>query len=300
MQYKKQSSGKRRYQSRRSADINKKDDKKTAKRMSFEKRTFIQSVVSAAILVYCIGISYSNTAVVQKEFIAHSVNITANKSEARGYLNTVKRLTQKGADYAKKGVDRIADLCTPKAQDKSDKALTALAMKDDNAEKKDNKNTDKEPHADTDVTDKTQQSQTAQAAQPNDYANTLTVPIKGKITSGYGDRIHPVSGESTQHMGVDIAADYGTVVTACKKGFVTEAGYDSNLGNYVKIDHGGGIVTVYGHLSEISVKPGEYADKSIKIGCVGQTGVATGPHLHLEIRVNGKCQNPADYIEGIL
>ena len=300
MQYKKQSSGTRHYQSRRSSDISKKDNKKTAKKMSFEKKTLIRSVASAAILVYCIGVSYSNTAVVQKEFIAHSVNITASKSEVLGYLGIIKKLSKKGTGYAKKGVDRIADLCTPKAQDKSDKALTALAMKDDGSAKSDNKTADKTTQTDTGVPDKTQTEQTVQQAQTDDYANTLTVPIKGKITSGYGDRIHPVSGESAQHMGVDIAAAYGTVVTACKKGFVTEAGYDSSLGNYVKIDHGGGIVTVYGHLSEISVKPGEYADKSIKIGCVGQTGVATGPHLHLEIRVNGKCQNPADYIEGIV
>lgn len=121
-------------------------------------------------------------------------------------------------------------------------------------------------------------------------------PISGVITSRYGHRSSPGGIGSTNHKGMDISAKAGTTIKAAATGTVKFAGYKGSLGNLVIIESEKGIETYYGHCSKIYVKKGQKVTAGDKIAAVGQTGAATGPHLHLEIHVNGKVINPQKYL----
>lgn len=117
-----------------------------------------------------------------------------------------------------------------------------------------------------------------------------------RVTSNYGYRTHPIYKTRRFHEGVDLAAPVGRSVHAYTSGTVTFAGRTGGLGLAVYISHGNGLETRYGHLSKINVKKGQKLATGDRIGSVGNTGVSTGPHLHFEVRKNGKAQNPWDYI----
>lgn len=117
-----------------------------------------------------------------------------------------------------------------------------------------------------------------------------------RITSNYGWRTHPIYKTKSFHEGVDLAAPAGRPVYAYTSGTVSFAGRTGGLGLAVYINHGNGLETRYGHLSKIDVKQGQKVSTGAKIGAVGNTGVSTGPHLHFEVRKNGKTQNPWNYI----
>jgi bla regulator protein BlaR1 len=121
-------------------------------------------------------------------------------------------------------------------------------------------------------------------------------PANGKITSPFGKRIHPLNNTETTHYGVDIEANYGDCVISSLPGTVTDTGFDQNLGNYVKVKHNDSMETVYGHMSEILVKKDEVVDSNTRIGSAGATGAATGPHVHLEVRIDGQCVDPEIYL----
>ena len=121
-------------------------------------------------------------------------------------------------------------------------------------------------------------------------------PSSHKVTSGFGKRSAPTKGASTNHQGIDISAPTGTKVVSAAKGEVVIAKYSYSAGNYVMIDHGSGVFTVYMHLSKISVKLGEEVSQGAKVGEVGSTGYATGPHLHFGVRKNGSYVNPLTYV----
>jgi murein DD-endopeptidase MepM/ murein hydrolase activator NlpD len=97
------------------------------------------------------------------------------------------------------------------------------------------------------------------------------------------------------HEGLDIGASTGTEILAADSGMVSFAGWNGGYGYLVKIDHGGGKETRYGHMSKIACKVGQTVTKGDVIGYVGSTGVSTGPHLHFEVRINGVAKNPLDY-----
>ncbi len=121
-------------------------------------------------------------------------------------------------------------------------------------------------------------------------------PVKGFITDGFGYRIDPFTGKRAFHKGIDISAKRGTPVIAPADGIVTMAGKTKGYGNFVVINHQNNIETRYGHLRDIFVKKGQMVKRGDVIGTVGNTGRSTGPHLHFEIRVNGKAVNPKNYI----
>ena len=135
-------------------------------------------------------------------------------------------------------------------------------------------------------------------AKNNNSNNSIfTVkPISGVITSRYGHRSSPGGIGSTNHKGMDISAKSGTTIKAAATGTVKFAGYKGSLGNLVIIESEKGIETYYGHCSKIYVKKGQKVTAGDKIAAVGQTSAATGPHLHLEIHVNGKVINPQKYL----
>ena len=127
-------------------------------------------------------------------------------------------------------------------------------------------------------------------------------PILGPINSGFGERQDPVLGIGTGefHKGIDIGSPNGTPVHAPAAGRVLKAGLGTGYGNEIELDHGNGIVTVYGHLSGFNVTTGQQVVKGEVIGFVGHTGRVTGPHLHYEVQVRGTAVNPHKYLRSTM
>jgi murein DD-endopeptidase MepM/ murein hydrolase activator NlpD len=121
-------------------------------------------------------------------------------------------------------------------------------------------------------------------------------PTDGWLSSGFGMRIHPILKTTRLHAGVDLAAPTGTPVIASRGGTVTFVGWMSGYGQTVMVYHGGGVATLYAHLSSFSVSQGTNIAQGGQLGGVGMTGTATGPHLHFEVRISGVPQNPCGYI----
>ena len=117
-------------------------------------------------------------------------------------------------------------------------------------------------------------------------------PAAGYVSSPYGLRFNGTE----FHQGIDIAADMGTPIVATADGVVTAAGWNGGYGNMVDVDHGGGIVTRYGHASAVAVTVGQQVRRGEVIAYVGSTGRSTGPHVHYEVRVDGQPVNPAGYL----
>lgn len=118
-----------------------------------------------------------------------------------------------------------------------------------------------------------------------------------RISSPYGTRVHPITGKIRTHAGIDIDAAHGTNVFAAESGTVLVAGWNSGgYGNYVVIDHGGGISTLYAHCSSLSVSSGQKVSKGQVIAKCGSTGLSTGPHVHFEVLRNGSHTNPMAYL----
>lgn len=121
-------------------------------------------------------------------------------------------------------------------------------------------------------------------------------PVEGPVGSSFGEREDPINGDGAFHAGIDIDAPYGTPVRAAGDGEVTEANFGSGYGREIVIDHGHDLLTLYGHLSAIAVVPGQHVTRGQVIGYVGQSGRATGPHLHYEVRVHKVPVNPHKYL----
>lgn len=128
------------------------------------------------------------------------------------------------------------------------------------------------------------------------YSGKMIMPASGRYTGQFGMRNHPILRKRKMHNGVDIAAPSRSTIKAAAAGSVMTVGWISGYGNTVTIDHGSGISTLYAHCSSIYVKAGQYVEAGQRIAAVGATGLATGPHLHFEVRVNGKPVNPRNYL----
>ncbi|MDR0569190.1 MAG: M23 family metallopeptidase [Spirochaetaceae bacterium] len=123
-------------------------------------------------------------------------------------------------------------------------------------------------------------------------------PVRGRITSNYGYRVSPFTGQGRQfHSGMDIAVPMGTPIKAAMSGRVAIAGYDNTYGNYVVISHHSGYRTLYGHMKIIRTKAGAYVETGERIGDAGSTGLSTGPHLHFTVYKNGVTVNPRQLLK---
>jgi murein DD-endopeptidase MepM/ murein hydrolase activator NlpD len=124
-------------------------------------------------------------------------------------------------------------------------------------------------------------------------------PVKtAEFTSGYGTRTDPFRGGAARHQGIDLAAPVGTPIYATADGTISEAGYNrGGYGNLIKVDHGRGIETRYGHLSAVLVRPGQRITRGQVIGRMGSTGRSTGSHLHYEVRIDGRAVNPIPFMK---
>lgn len=121
-------------------------------------------------------------------------------------------------------------------------------------------------------------------------------PASSRITSKFGSRTSPTAGASSNHKGIDIGAPTGSDIVAAAAGEVVISTYSYSAGNYVMINHGGGVYTVYMHASKLLCKVGETVKQGQVIAKVGSTGYSTGPHLHFGVRLNGTYVNPSQYV----
>jgi murein DD-endopeptidase MepM/ murein hydrolase activator NlpD len=131
---------------------------------------------------------------------------------------------------------------------------------------------------------------------PPRHSGGLSRPTGGSITSRFGMRFHPILHYTRMHSGIDFGGGYGAAVYSAAGGTVISAGSKGSYGSTVVIDHGGGISTVYGHLSRISVSTGQTISAHHRVGSIGSSGLSTGPHLHFEVRINGHAVNPLGYL----
>ncbi|MFV1963547.1 MAG: M23 family metallopeptidase, partial [Acidimicrobiia bacterium] len=122
---------------------------------------------------------------------------------------------------------------------------------------------------------------------PPQRSGRLLRPVPGVIESGFGPRVHPITGKTRMHTGLDMHGDAGTPILAAEDGKVIFSGIKGGYGKAIMIDHGGGMVTLYAHQSKLLVKEGQRVVAGDVIGLIGSTGLSTGPHLHFEVRING-------------
>ena len=132
----------------------------------------------------------------------------------------------------------------------------------------------------------------ANADRPAPVQSGLMMPVAGRITSYFGYRYHPILHFTRFHAGLDIGASWGSPIVAAADGQVAAAGWAGGYGREVRIAHAGGLMTLYGHMSEIVAQPGSYVRAGQLIGYVGSSGLSTGPHVHFEVRQNGTPVNP--------
>ena len=189
----------------------------------------------------------------------------------------IKSVESKIADAKEEVSDYAKDL---KAQEDSIKAIEAEIKRQEEAAKK-----------------KAEASgQTYKTKNIGDIKFVWPCPASGRITSKFGSRTSPTKGASSDHKGIDIGAATGTNIVAAAAGEVVVSTYSYSAGNYVMLNHGGGVYTVYMHASKLLCKVGETVKQGQVIAKVGSTGYSTGPHLHFGIRVNGTYVNPSQYV----
>lgn len=144
--------------------------------------------------------------------------------------------------------------------------------------------------------DDNSENDNGETEQPTTAAFTWPCPSSRRVTSDYGPRESPTAGASSNHKGIDIGAAYGADIVAAADGTVVFAGYSNSAGNYVTVNHGGGLYTVYMHCSSLVVSKGEKVSRGQVIAKVGSTGISTGNHLHFGVSLNGSYVNPWNYL----
>lgn len=141
------------------------------------------------------------------------------------------------------------------------------------------------------------EAENAQARVYNGGMFAWPCPGYKRISDEYGNRIHPILGTQQFHNGLDMAASSGTPILAAYDGDVVAAAYSSSMGNYIMINHGSGLYTIYMHCSALYVSKGQSVSKGQNIAAVGSTGRSTGPHLHFSVRLNGGYVSPWNYLK---
>lgn len=129
------------------------------------------------------------------------------------------------------------------------------------------------------------------------FLPTLSPIVDGWYSSNFGYRVDPFTGSQSFHEGIDFPADTGTPIAAAASGKVVEAGFHTQYGNILEIDHGNGLVSRYAHAARLLVQDGDLVVRGQRVATVGSTGRSTGPHLHFEVRLNGVPQNPVRFLQ---
>ena len=260
-------------------------EKSTKKsKMSFEKKTVLQSlasimVLTSAFFVCRFDFPYSKNF---KNYIKRSLNVSTDVKEVKNFASyAIKKSGLDNIDFIKNIDDKLNE-----NKENGESVLNesnALAAPEENFSKEEIKSE-------------------APSEAPSEVPSENTMPAfrnptEGKISSVFGERIHPVTGESGNvHTGIDIAGVLNQTVISAAKGRVVKTGEDDANGKYIVIEHTGGYTTAYAHLNQICVVDGEWVDDNTKIGLMGSSGVSTGVHLHFEIKKDGERLNPEDFV----
>lgn len=243
---------------------------KTKNKISFEKKILLQFVSCIIIFAVCFGVSKSDSPAFlkAKEFIAKSLDETMDFKKAFTYIsNTFVNLTNELPSIVVKPTDEVVPVSEPDMEE--EKPIVTNTV-------------------------------TAKAAENEIDLNPPIVyfkmPYTGELTSEFGAREHPILAEASNHRGVDVAGNKGDTVISAAPGIVTKTGWDDTYGNYVYVKHNDRYKTFYAHLSKVCVVTDEIVDDNTKIGEIGAEGLATGPHLHFEIREDEKPIDPCIYL----
>lgn len=249
------------------------------------------------------------------EFLNAAEYIAQIESYDRQKLNEYQATVESIANMEAQLEQDYADLKTLKSTVESEKAAVAAMMKQKETElagiQNDISNTQDEAafyEAEIQAQEemiaaikRAEAEKAAAGAANNPYtggAFTWPCPSSTRITSEYGPRESPTSGASFNHKGIDIGAAGGADIVAAADGTVKAATYSSSAGNYVMIDHGGGLYTVYMHASSLNVSAGQTVSAGQVIAKVGSTGISTGNHLHFGVSLNGSYVSPWNYLGG--
>jgi len=262
---------------------------RSPKKAETEKVIALQSGVCAVLLAAGVLVSYIGGNSVSGRYIKEVLYKSNTLSDWKAVFSPAMQLAKTGGQKTLLVINGGAGYLSEKLNFKfkaetSEASVKARADKTAAKQKKSEKTVEK---VEKEV--KTSDDQTEETV-------VFKVPTYGEITSEFGSRIHPVSGSTLTHTGIDIAAPMGQTVISAAKGRVSATGSDNANGNYVVVEHSGGYTTVYAHLSKISVSSDEWVDDNTKIGEVGSSGISTGPHLHFEVKMNNESVNPENYI----
>ena len=249
-------------------------------------RNLEEHYMSAREDVETIKRSYEDAQLQQEEL---SRELDTKKTELDGMIDAATQLMlsiDEQSDNAKAEYDAIA-----KVRAESEAELNALVKKlaEEEAARK----------AAEEAAKRAQQGYSGGSTAVATGGFSWPVPSCSLITSRFGRRSSPTAGASSYHGGLDIGAGQGATIVAARGGTVVLASYNGGYGNCVMIDHGGGVVTLYGHMQSFAVRYGQSVSAGQAIGYVGSTGVSTGPHCHFEIRINGAQTDPAPYFSGL-
>lgn len=203
----------------------------------------------------------------QKEFI----DIKDKEQAAMDDLNRIKSAKQAKEDSLKGQIESL-DLVTEQMEKELDRIM----------EETNSSNQPSNPDNDSNSS--------------NPSVSGFARPVNGRVTSPFGYRTHPISGQQSFHKGVDFGNSRGTSIKASKGGTISHSGWISGYGNTIIINHGNGQQTLYAHADSLSVSVGQSVSQGQEVAKVGSTGNSTGPHLHFEIRVNGECVDPMKYL----
>lgn len=232
---------------------------------------------------------------VQKEKEAVQVMLTAKETELASVSVELDEASGQADAYAAEIEAQNAIIAQIQQVEAAKKAAEEKAKAEAEAAAKaaEEKNTEA-----TETTESTESTETtvpgADAYSGGAFA--WPCPSSTRVTSDYGNRISPTEGASSNHKGIDIGADYGADIVASADGTVVFAGYSSGAGNYIMIDHGGSLYTVYMHASSLCAEKGAVVTKGQVIAKVGSTGISTGNHLHFGVSLNGSYVSPWNYL----
>lgn len=226
----------------------------------------------------------------QSEMDSYQKEIAKSEALQQQYQDELEEQEALIASLEAEAARKAAEEAKKKAEEEAKKAAEA-AKKAEESKKSDSSSVSADNKTDS------ASSGTASSGTTSSSGWTWPIPGYSRVSSDYGYRTHPITGEKQKmHYGIDFPAPSGTPIVAAKAGTVLAAGYSSSMGNYVIIDHGGGISSVYMHCSAFATSSGAKVSAGQRIAYVGNTGASAGNHLHFSVRVNGSYVNPWNYI----
>lgn len=242
---------------------------------------------------------------VQLEQIDQNIEVASDSAEAvEAEIAAQEELIEqiRAAEAAKKAkieAEKERKRLEKEAEEKAKAEAEAASGNTETADGEENTSESGETQAETtgDNTSSEEEDEEEYEETYNGGAFLWPCPSSTRVTSDYGTRISPTAGASSNHKGIDIGAAYGADIIAVADGTVIASTYSSSCGNYVMIDHGGGVYTVYMHASECLVSSGESVTAGQPIARVGSTGISTGNHLHFGVSVNGEYVSPWNYLK---